>query len=555
MKKVLLRYLFLILLIFNSCNKDNSEIELEKIAEITGPFVTLNEYITLKNDGDFDKYFGHDSLKGKYIDLNGSLYITGDLVTNLEKLKNLHSVSGGFGINSRSIKSLKGLESLTHIGDHFSIYNTECVDLTGLLRLKEVGETFEIVSNSSVSANIGLNSLSGLESIKKIGGYFILKGNERLESLEGIESLEEIGGNLSLNDNPLLSKMDKLNSLKSISGIELLDLPSLETLSFIPGLNSIDHLLIQNCNKLSNLKGIESIQEIKSISLVSDKNLEQINDLENTEWASLYFSGNDKLISLDGLSSSVAVENVYLQENHALQNLNGLSNLQMISGTLYLEYNGIVNIEGLKKVKNIGSISINEQNLTDVIFPELESVNTINIANRYDTISIPNLNVNKLVELDLFGCNLSVLYLPGISEILNLSIQECSFINKGNFPVLNRIDNFKVTNCGFFNGVMFPELESVNNLEFVFNKNQDFSWMPKLKSADKIEINNNLLVKSLSGLESLNWVSLYMNILNNTNLKDFCPLKKLAESNPSININISGNGENPSLNDILNCGE
>ncbi|RIH66755.1 hypothetical protein D1164_03940 [Mariniphaga sediminis] len=552
-EKIILKYLFLTLSIFISCNKDDSSLESEEIPEITGPFVTLTKYIIIQNDGDFDKYFGQDSLKGKYIDLIGSIYITRDSVTNLDKLKNLHSISGEFTINSKAIKSLKGLESLTYIGDHFRILRTECIDLTGLLRLKEIGGTFEISSNYSNTTTDGLKSLRGLESIKKIGRSLNIKGNKNLETLEGVESLEEIGGNLSLQNNPLLNKIDNLLSLKSISGVQLLDMPSFESFYFSPELSSIHYLSIQNCNSLINLKGIESIQEIEDISLFSNKNLKQITDLKNTKWVSVHIADNDQLVSLDGLDNPTTTQNIYIVENDTLQNLKGLSNLLGISGTLYLENNGIKSIEELNKLKNIGNLSIKEQNLTNVIFPELESIDRINIAYNYDTISFPALTENKLIELKLFGCKLSTLHLPGITEILDLTIQNCSFISKGNFPVLNHVYNFKIATCRFFIDIMFPELKSINNMEVKDCFNQDFRWIPKLEMTERIRIENNSFLKSLSGLENLNTVSMSMDILDNTSLKDFCPLKSLIESNPSININISRNSENPSLDDILNC--
>ena len=57
----------------------------------------------------------------------------------------------------------------------------------------------------SISDNIDLRSLDGLENLNTIPGALQISGNTRLNSVLGLENLTSLGGDLSIQNNPLLS--------------------------------------------------------------------------------------------------------------------------------------------------------------------------------------------------------------------------------------------------------------------------------------------------------------------------------------------------------------
>jgi hypothetical protein len=232
-----------------------------------------------------------------------------------------------------------------------------------------------------------------------------------------------------------------------------------------------------------------------------------------------------------------------------------LSNIREITGTLYLEHNGIKTAEAHKNITAIGTLKVCEQNLKEIILPELESLKNLSITYSHDTIAFPKFNGNKLDDLTLVSTSVSKLFLPGITEIGNLEIYDCTPRSIAIFSSLHCVRDLKIINVNVLRSVLFPELESVVNLEVNNSFLTDFGWMPKIKSGGQIEIANNQFLTSLDGLENLNTVSQSVSITENTKLSDFCALKNLVTNSPSVNLNVSGNSKNPSAEEILNCGE
>lgn len=85
-----------------------------------------------------------------------------------------------------------------------------------------------------ISKNQKIEGLSGLENLKFVGNNFSISNNNSLTSLEALENLTQVEG-YSLR----IFRNNKLPTLSGLDNIELADS------------NSIDYLLIQDCDSLS----------------------------------------------------------------------------------------------------------------------------------------------------------------------------------------------------------------------------------------------------------------------------------------------------------------
>lgn len=165
--------------------------------------------------------------------LNNSLTINGDDITNLNGLSGITSIGGNLEISfNDNLLSFQGLENLESINaelfilfnpaiinfdglnnlvsvNHFKIFrNDALIDFTGLDNLTTVGNL------TSISENYNLASLDGLEGLQS-AAYVIISYNTDLTSIEGIQNIEpvrfEIVGNFSLSQCAILPVCEEIN--------------------------------------------------------------------------------------------------------------------------------------------------------------------------------------------------------------------------------------------------------------------------------------------------------------------------------------------------------
>ncbi|WP_162342575.1 receptor L domain-containing protein [Cyclobacterium salsum] len=94
--------------------------------------------------------------------------------------------------------------------------------------------------------------------------------------------------------------------------------------------------------------------------------------------------------------------------------------------------------------------------------------------------------------------------------------------------------------------LLIAENESLNSLQGLQN-------LREVKS--RLFIQNNPQLKSLKGLENLTIVGEMIQISSNENLEDFCALKNINSANSNRQPNVTGNANNPDLNNLSdeNC--
>jgi hypothetical protein len=167
-------------------------------------------------------------------EIEGSLNIGGEDITNLEGLSVINSINGdleigflfhGWDYHNPLLESLNGLDNLTNVDGFVQIwYNSSLSDLSGLEQLTEIGGKFEIFRNDN------LISLAGLDNLETIGGYLGLMDNDNLISLAGFVNVSTIGEGIYISYNDALTGLEGLDNINAAS---------------------IDNLLIRDNNSLS----------------------------------------------------------------------------------------------------------------------------------------------------------------------------------------------------------------------------------------------------------------------------------------------------------------
>jgi hypothetical protein len=149
---------------------------------------------------------------------------------------------------------MEGLNDLTSVGDFLLIYCSDLNSLTGLENLSSIGGYFylDICSN--------LTNLSGLESLSSIGDYFWVYGCDSLTNLTGLENLTFIGGGLKIASNSYLANLEGLENLDSIGGtLTIHDNIHLTTLLALNNVTSIGGSVRITYNPLVSLSGLDNI--------------------------------------------------------------------------------------------------------------------------------------------------------------------------------------------------------------------------------------------------------------------------------------------------------
>jgi len=182
-------------------------------------------------------------------EIDGSVYILGNDITNLNGLNNLISIGGMLSISNTSLSDLIGLEGITSIGGLLFVgSNSLMTSLTGLEGLTSVGWYLKIFSNENLSC------LSGLQGLTAIGGSLVIDGqyggNSSLTDLTGLEGL------LSIGDKIFILRNDGLTSL---SGIDNIDASSILGIYIHHNSSLSNCAVLSVCNYLENPNGVHVI--------------------------------------------------------------------------------------------------------------------------------------------------------------------------------------------------------------------------------------------------------------------------------------------------------
>lgn len=276
-------------------------------------------------------------------------------VKDLSPLCGLLEVSGNLEVVYTSLETLEGLNNLKSVdGSLFIFLNDALLSLSSLESFINAGDLF--ISGSS------LTSLKGLEQIDSVKNLS-LSGNLALPNLAGLENISSVTGSLGISDNPLLENLSALNNIKG--NVEYLGVIRNEALINLDGLSNITSVSINfeisGNSKLINLDELSSLGSIglNENTIKDNPSLKNINGLNNVKkiQGNLYIYECDVLGNLDGLSNVTEISGfVSFYDNPSLENIEGLSSLEKVGFDLSIFRNRqLTNIDGLINLMRVGN--------------------------------------------------------------------------------------------------------------------------------------------------------------------------------------------------------
>lgn len=259
-------------------------------------------------------------------------------IADVSGLYNLES-AGALGFIELPIVDLHGLEALTTVGvpggepcpvrlDHLPAltslaalaiewHDAHAMTIVGT-RVTDLGVLAgtEVLHDLSLSYNVELTDLSGLEQLTTVSQTLRLAGNEGLADLSGLAGLKSVGymgiaGKQAFTDLSALTGLTSIGSL-SVDATPLTDLG-------LPALQYLGNVGITSNAKLTALSGLSGIPMLNSV-MVED---------------------NDALVDLSALADLAEVGNyLFIRDNDALTSVAELSALTSVEHSLVVVNNG-----------------------------------------------------------------------------------------------------------------------------------------------------------------------------------------------------------------------
>ena len=326
------------------CDSVSGDLRIEQSSDITQvdaltAVTSVGGLLSINNNGALLHLDGLANVSS----IGGELRIfTNPALNNIDGLINLTGVGSGLAINANAaLNNIDGLANLSVVGGFISIQvNDSLASLDGLIKITSVEGQLDIADNPS------LTNLNGLVNITSIAGPFYLRDNDALANIDGLSNLASvgstsvgsIGGNLHISDNAVLTNIDGLSGLVTVGG----------------------GLALYANPALSNIDGLINFESAYAVT-ISNALITNINALSSlTSVASLYFSENNALTNLNGLSNiSGPITYLTLNSNYALIDIDGLSNITAASGWIKILNNPVLpNIDGLLRVASVSRLEI-----------------------------------------------------------------------------------------------------------------------------------------------------------------------------------------------------
>ena len=210
-------------------------------------------------------------------------------------------VTGSLQISGADINNLNGLSSLVSVGINLSIYsNPVLINLDSLSNLTSIGGSLDIVSNPI------LPHIGGLSALTSIGVSLSIINNPTLVNVSGLPSLTSVPRDLNIVDNTALTDIDFLSSLTLIG----------------------QYLRFSRNTSLANLDGLSSLASVGAdVSIDYNASLPNLAGLSslNSLGGYLFIFENNSLLHIDGLSALTSIAgNMFIYNNSALVEFCGL---------------------------------------------------------------------------------------------------------------------------------------------------------------------------------------------------------------------------------------
>jgi hypothetical protein len=288
----------------------------------------------------------------KYLLINGEG--ASPAITSLSGLSSITQVINKLEIKNTSITSLSALNNITSIGDTLLLERNNLLTSIGLTNLTEIGAIY-------FSHLPQLNSVAGLcNNFHKTGLIYIDSTNlSNLTGLHTIDTLTASGGYpFQISYSPIVS-LSALNNLKYIPGYFVLNNNNVQTSIGLTNIKDCYGFFFENLPLLNAVAGLTNNLTNGNIGSFwfINTGIPNLNGLEGLTGAyNFYLWGNNNLTSIAGLQNLTGnIDGGFsIWSNNLLSNIAALSGITNIDhGTIELSFNAITNVNGLKGITNI----------------------------------------------------------------------------------------------------------------------------------------------------------------------------------------------------------
>jgi hypothetical protein len=295
-------------------------------------------------------------------------------------------------------------------------------------------------------------------------------------------------------------------------------------------------LVIQDdgSDPIMNLDGLNGLTTVgRHLSVLDNIWLIDVDGLSslNSVGATMRFQNNTSLTDVDGLLSLSIVGRFFFTDNPSLTNLDGLSNLTQGGPGLSIGISGndsLANVDGL-----LGLTSVKE----DLVVIDNDSLTNVDGLR----------NITSVGRVLRFSGNPLLTDLDGLSNITSVGVQVpgLGFMHINNNDSLTNVDGLiSLTSVG--GSVFFSGNDLLTDVDGLIN-------LTSVERNLTIVFNDSLM--NVDGLSSLTSVGDDLIVEDNGLLMRFCGLYPLlATDGLAGGYFVSGNGDNPSEQDILNGG-
>ncbi|MCK5907813.1 MAG: hypothetical protein KAG37_09495 [Flavobacteriales bacterium] len=299
----------------------------------------------------------------EYIEEVGNLIIASEGVDQIIDLSNLRSIKRVNGsiyvINNSKLSALDGIsvfvdgdviiqrnKSLERLTPNFIKGNVRNINIKDNESLQNVVgfDQIESVNSVSVEFNNSLVDLNGLSSLKEISGDVTISNNDELKYFQPFVDIVYFNGALKVNNNKSLYDADGLYKLQSMATRSELKNNTIYTTDL--GLMKVIYegkgkLKFTNQQELDLFGQCYNKKSFKGDIIIDKSSITNINALKvlNEIDGRLIIKRNDNLVSIEGLSQLVSIDNLIISFNKNLGTLSGLENLSTVKNNVVIYRN------------------------------------------------------------------------------------------------------------------------------------------------------------------------------------------------------------------------
>ncbi len=360
------------------------------------------------------------------------------------------------------------------------------------------------VRSSTVFVTINLIDLD--DPIYYVGNVVLLTQEEVNEF--GSRNYSDIQGSLTIgNDsgihNNSITDLTPLSNINSVSG------------SFT----------VQYNDQLETLAGTEQIKELNDdLFIRSNKGLKSFNiSEENTRFKKLEITGNDELVSLNGLFGLTETSRwLKIEHNNSLNSIAGLQNVVNIDGELIISDNP--SLENLNGLSNLASINGELAIQNNTILNNVDGLNNLNsVRNELKILSNDALlNIEGLSNLNTFSgsgsgaiviaANQSLTSLNGLQGLGSTFQGSISIEGNASLQNLIGLEEFtSVSGLRIYANSSLSSLEGAENLSSILEELNiskcyelnNIDALSNLQTVSKVQLESNTLLSSLAPLNGV----------------------------------------------------